>query len=249
MSAEGEMMDPKAEGRCQEILRRMEAMACPRNSEGMARYGIRSTRVLGLSMGTLSDLAKEIGKDHAMAGCLWDDGSQESRLLAALVEDPREVTDLQMDLWAEGFDNWAICDGVSMHLFRRTPFAKAKCLEWSSNEKEYVKRAAFTLMASLAVHDRKAGDEVFLEYLRVCERECEDDRDHVKKGVSWALRQIGKRNICLNQAAIETSVLISRHNSRAARWISSEALRELRGEKVQARLVSREGIRGGPRSG
>lgn len=211
-------------------------MASPAGAEGMARYGIRSEKVLGLSMGELREIAKGLGKDHQLALCLWTAGLHESRMLAALVDVPSDVTERQMESWAMDFDNWAICDGVCNHLFRRTPFAHRKCIEWSSRDEEYVKRASFALMAALAVHDKKAGDEIFRSYLQIIERESSDGRAYVKKGINWALRQIGKRNLSLNGEAIQVAERIGGFDSSAARWVASDALRELRGGSVQERL-------------
>jgi len=221
---------------CEQIVLRLESMASPAGAKGMARYGIRSERVLGLSMGELREIAKELGKDHQLALCLWMAGFHESRLLAALVDDPSDVTEEQIESWAMDFDNWAVCDGVCNHLFRRTPFAHRKCMEWSSREEEYVKRASFALMAALAVHDKKARDEVFRSYLEIIERESSDDRVYVKKAINWALRQIGKRNPSLNKEAIQVAERIAAIDSSAARWVASDALRELKGERVQERL-------------
>jgi 3-methyladenine DNA glycosylase AlkD len=215
-------------------------MASPTGSEGMARYGIRSEKVLGLSMGELREMAKELGKDHQLALCLWMAGSHESRLLAAMVDDPLCVTEEQIESWAMNFDNWAVCDGVCVHLFRRTPFARSKCLEWPSRDEEYVKRAGFALMATLAVHEKREGDGLFESFLEIIERESTDDREYVKKGANWALRQIGKRNSSLNEKAIQVAERISIKDSRAARWIASDALRELKSEKVQERIMKRE---------
>ena len=215
-------------------------MASPAGVEGMARYGIRSEKVLGLSMGKLREMAKELGKDHQLALCLWTAGSHESRLLASLVDDPSDVTEEQIESWVMDFDNWAICDGVCANLFQRTLFARSKCMEWSSRDEEYVKRASFALMAALAVHAKKEGDGLFESFLEIIERESTDEREYVKKGVNWALRQIGKRNSYLNENAIQVAERISTIDSRAARWIASDALRELKSNKVQERLMKRE---------
>ncbi|NYT11164.1 MAG: DNA alkylation repair protein [Methanomassiliicoccales archaeon] len=214
-------------------------MASPTGSEGMARYGIRSEKVLGLSMGELREMAKELGKDHQLALCLWAAGFHESRILAALIDDPSRVTEEQIESWAMDFDNWAVCDSVCASLFRRTQFARSKCLEWPSREEEYVKRAGFTLMAALAVHEKKEGDGLFESFFEIIERESMDDREYVKKGVNWALRQIGKRNSSLNKKAIQVAERISNLDSKAARWIASDALRELKSEKVQERIMRR----------
>ncbi len=221
---------------CDEILRRMESMASPGAVDAIERYGIRSDKMLGLSMGQLSQLAKEIGRDHRMADCLWKAGSHDSRMLAAMIEEPAKVTEVQMESWVVEFDNWAICDGVCNRLFRLMPQARSKCEEWSTREEEFVKRAAFALMCSLAVHDR-TYEGVFEHFLEICERESEDSRKYVMKAVNWAIRSIGKRDLDLNRKAIECAERIANRDSKTSRWIASDALRELRSEKVQERLL------------
>jgi 3-methyladenine DNA glycosylase AlkD len=221
------------------LLKRLEALGDPRNVEGMARYGIRAARAFGVPAAQLKRLAREIGRDHALARRLWATGIYDARALAFLVDEPQAVTERQMERWAADFDNWAICDGVCIHLFRRTPFARAKALAWSRRPEEFVKRAAFALMATLAVHDREAGDEVFAVFLESVEREADDERNGVRKAVNWALRQVGKRNAALHEAAIRAGERIRARGTRAARWIASDALRELRSEAVRRRLAER----------
>ena len=203
-----------------EALARLRALADPEARAGMARFGIETGTALGISIPKLRALAKEIRRDHALAEELWAAGVHEARTLAALVDDPKLVTEQQMERWVVQIDSWDVCDGVCSDLFDRTPFAYAKAAEWSGREEEFVKRAGFALMASLAVHDKKADDE----------------RNFVKKAANWALRNIGKRNRNLNRAAIEAGERIRSQGSRAARWIAADALRELWSEKVQARL-------------
>ncbi len=181
-------------------------------------------------------IAREIGHDHALALELWESGVLEARCVAALIDDPKLVTEEQMERWVRDFDNWAVCDNCCGRLFDKTPFAYRKALEWSCREEEYVKRAAFSLMAVLAVHDKQASDSKFLRLLPVIKRGSTDERNFVKKAVNWALRQIGKRNLSLNKAAIKTAQEIQGIDSRSARWIAADALRELRGEAVQERL-------------
>lgn len=160
----------------------------------------------------------------------------EARVLAIFIEEPQKVTEKQMDRWAKEFDNWAICDGSCLHLFAHTPFAWKKAIEWNKRKEEFVRRAAFALMAVLAVHDKKANDEAFLTLLPMIKAASTDERNGVKKAVNWALRQIGKRNSSLNAAAIRTGEEIRRLDSRSARWIASDALRELRSAAVRERL-------------
>ncbi len=221
---------------CQTILKRLRALANPRNVAGMAQFGITAEKVLGISTPVLQRMAREIGRNHALALELWQSGVLEARCLAALIDDPKLVTEEQMDRWVRDFDNWAVCDSCCGRLFDKTPFAYRKVLEWSRREEEYVKRAAFSLMAVLAVHDKQASDSKFLRLLPVIKRESTDERNFVKKAVNWALRQIGKRDLSLNKAAIKTAQEIQEIDSRSARWIAADALRELRGEAVQERL-------------
>ena len=220
----------------EEIIRYLESLANPDNVAGMARYGISSKNTLGVSMPALREIAKGRGKDHSLALALWESEIHEARILAAMVDNPKLVSAEQMEEWVLEFDSWDVCDQVCSNLFDRTPLAAAKAVEWSGQEQEFVKRAGFVLMACLAVHDKKAGDELFETFLPVIRRESGDERNFVKKAVNWALRQIGKRNGYLNQQAIQTAEEIARLDSRAARWVAADALRELRAEKTQSRL-------------
>lgn len=222
---------------CDEILKLLTSRPDPRAVEGMARYGIVAKKVYGgWSTPALKKLAREIGRDHALAQKLWASEIFEARALATMVDDPAKVTEPQMLKWARDFDNWAICDGACINLFRYTRFAHQKCVEWSTRPEEFVKRAAFSLMAGLTVADKAAVDEAFLKFIPLIKRAAVDDRNSVKKGVNWALRQIGKRNPALNKAAIAAARQIQRLDSRAARWIASDALRELQSPAVQERL-------------
>jgi 3-methyladenine DNA glycosylase AlkD len=216
-------------------------MANPADLDGMARFGIQTSNSLGgIAMPRLQKLAKEIGKDHQLAGQLWASGIREARLLACMVADPKATTREQMERWVADFDSWDVCDTCCGYLFDRTSVAYSKALEWSSREEEFVKRAGFALTAFLVVHDKKAPDEKFMQFLPVIKREATDDRNFVKKAVNWALRQIGKRNMRLNLAAIETAQEIREIDSRSARWIAADALRELKGDAVQARLTGKK---------
>jgi 3-methyladenine DNA glycosylase AlkD len=223
-----------------EILKRLESLCNPRNVEGMARFGITTTKAFGVPAPILKGIAKEVGRDHALAQELWASGIHDARALACLVDDPAKVTPRQMDRWAKDFDNWAVCDGACLHLFRYTPFAHAKCVEWSSRKEEFVKRAAFSLMACLAVVDRRAADEAFLKFLPLIKREAVDGRNGVKKAVNWALRQIGKRNRRLQRAALRVAEEIHTLNSPSARWIASDARRELKSPAVHKMLERKQ---------
>ncbi|MFA4946394.1 MAG: DNA alkylation repair protein [Candidatus Micrarchaeia archaeon] len=219
-----------------EIIRELRRHSSKRNREGMARFGINSTGTLGVSVPVLRQLAKRIGKDHALALELWKTKIHEARLLASMVDEPARVTRAQADAWARGFDSWDVCDQACMNLFDKTPFAYAKAREWAGNDKEFVKRAGFALMASLAVHDKAANDEKFEAFFPLIEREANDERNFVKKSVNWALRQIGKRNARLRVKAMACARRVQSQGSRAARWIASDALRELNDAEIKTRL-------------
>lgn len=227
--------------RVAEVLSWLERRGTRRNREGMARYGIVADRVFGVSVGTLQQLARRVGRDHHLALSLWETGWYEARMLTAFVDEPERVTSGQMDRWARDFDNWAICDTVCFHLFDRTPHAWRKIAPWSRRRDEFVKRAAFALLAGLALHDKVAGNEPFLRALPLIEREAADDRNFVKKGVSWALRVLGRRNRALNAAAVETSRRLAASSAPAARWVGKDALKELTSPKVRRVLAARRG--------
>ena len=202
----------------------------------MARFGIDTTRAVGVTVTELRRFARDLGHDHELAAALWASGVHEARLLASLVDEPAMVSEAQMEAWVADLDSWDVCDGVCGNLFDRTPFALDKAVEWSSREPEFEKRAAFALMASAAVHRKDLPDAAFASLLPVIRAQAIDERNYVKKAVSWALRQIGKRSSGLNSQAVRTAEQIERIDSRAARWVARDALRELRSDAVQARL-------------
>lgn len=220
----------------EEIINSIKEMADPAAAAGMARFGITTRLVYGVTIPKLRGLAKEIGRDHQLAGELWAIDSRETRILAGMVEEPLLVTEEQAETWACDFDNWEICDGTCMNVLEKTPFAFKKCLEWSERHEEFVKRAGFVLMARLAVSDKKAADEDFTQFFPVITTESTDDRNFVKKAVNWALRQIGKRNHYLNERAIAVAREIQLLDLKSARWIASDALRELQDPVVLARI-------------
>jgi 3-methyladenine DNA glycosylase AlkD len=184
-------------------------------------------------------MAKKHGRDHGLALGLWRSRIPEARILASMVDEPEMVTERQMDAWARAFNSWDLCDQVCMNLFDRTPHAWKKVREWAKRDEEFVRRAAFALVACLAWHDRVAPDREFLRLLPVIKRGATDERNYVKKAVSWALRHIGKRNAHLNRAAIETAKGIKLLDSRSARWIASDVIRELESKAVKDRLKRR----------
>jgi 3-methyladenine DNA glycosylase AlkD len=222
-----------------EVLAWLEKRGSRRTVAGMARYGIRAERAFGVTMGTLVSLKKRLGQDHALSLALWESGWYEARLLAALVGDPERVTRRQMNAWAHGFENWADCDTVCFKLFDRTPFAWEKGRQWSKSPREFVKRGGFVLMACLALHDKAAPDKSFLSLLPLIEKGAHDDRNFVKKGVNWALRSIGRRNLALNAAARRVAKRLVLSEEASCRWVGKDALRELASPKVRAQLTRR----------
>lgn len=214
-----------------QIIKTLEALANPANVAGMARYGISPVGTLGVPMPVLRRMAKAIGRRHDLADELWRSAIHESRILAALIDDPGKVTDDQMERWVLEIDSWDVCDQLCSNLFSRTILAREKAAAWSGRPETFVKRAGFVLMACLAVHDKKVDDALFVEFLRLIVREAGDDRNFVKKAVNWALRQIGKRNPALNRLSVETAREIQGINAKSARWIAADALRELTDEK------------------
>jgi 3-methyladenine DNA glycosylase AlkD len=219
-----------------EILTWLEAQGTARDRQGMARFGITSRRVFGVSMQTMRPLARRLGRNHELAAALWATGWHEARILASMVEEPARVTPRQMESWARDFDNWAVCDSVCSQLFDRTPYAMAKVQAWSSRKAEFVKRGAFAMIAGLAVHDRRRPDRDFLQLLPIIDRASTDERNFVMKAVNWALRQIGKRNAALNVRATALAAELRTRESRAARWVGHDAYRELTSPAVQTRL-------------
>jgi 3-methyladenine DNA glycosylase AlkD len=217
----------------------LKARGSRRNVEGMARYGIVAPQALGVSVANIRALAKRLGRDHQLALALWDTGWYEARMLAAFVDEPDKITSAQMDRWARDFDNWAVCDGVCFHLFDRTPHAFGKVRQWSPRKEEFVKRAAFALLASVALHDKTADDKPFLRALPLIERAATDPRNFVKKGVSLALRGIGTRSPALHQAAIKLAKKLAASAVPAARWVGKDTLRDLNRPLVHRRVAAR----------
>ncbi len=203
----------------------------------MARYGIATDRALGVTVTQLREVARKLGRDHELAGALWRTGIHEARILATLVDDPARVTEKQMESWVRVVDSWDLCDGMCGNLFDRTPFALDKAAEWSAREPEFTKRAGFALMAWTAVHRKDLGDEQLERFLPMIQAQAADDRTYVRKAVNWALRQIGKRSPRLHRRAVATARRIAKIDARSARWIASDALRELESEAVQERLA------------
>jgi len=219
-----------------DVLDKLQSMAQPEYLEGMAKYGMAVEQRLGVSVPDMRKLAKEIGKDHKLALDLWRTEIAEARIVAAMVGDPDKLTEEQMEDWVKGINSWDVCDQVCMNLFEKNQLAWKKIVDWAEREEEFVKRTAFSLLACLAWHDKKVSDEKFLELLPVIIRGATDERNFVKKAVNWALRNIGKRNLSLNEAAINTARELKRLDSKAARWVASDAIRELESDAIQSRL-------------
>jgi 3-methyladenine DNA glycosylase AlkD len=209
------------------ILDEMRSLGDPNASQEMARFGIHANNVIGLSVPQIRAIARRVGPDQELAGQLWATGIHDARILASLVGDPRKITRTTMDRWTGDFASWDICDACCCNLFDRTPYRWQKVRKWARNEGEFVRRAAFATLAGLAVHDKAAEDRLFLDALPLIEKYAFDDRNFVRKGVNWALRNIGKRNATLRPPAIACAQRIRAQGTRAARWIAADALREL----------------------
>lgn len=218
------------------VLQQLRDKGSEKNVDGMANFGMATDQRLGVPVPEMRKIAKSLGKDHELALKLWMTGVQEARIVASMIDLPEEVTEAQMETWVVDFNSWDVCDQVCLNLFDNSDFTDTKIREWSTREEEFVKRAAYALIAGVAWHDKQAHDDRFIGYLPIIKSGSTDDRNFVKKGVSWALRHIGKRNSKLNKAAIKTAKEIQQVDSKAARWIASDVIRELESEKIQARL-------------
>jgi len=231
----------------QEIIKKLKSLGSARNIKGMARFGIVAKKVFGVCTPDMMAIAKQAGKSpsfakapegrHQLAQQLWRTGIYEARILAGMIDRPEWVTAKQMDVWTRDFDNWAVCDSNCMRLFSKTDLAHKKVWQYAKSEKEYIRRTAFALIATLAVHDKKSPDEAFIKFLPLIKKYSTDERNYVRKAVNWALRQIGKRNLKLNKEAIKLAQEIAKINSKSARWIAADALRELKSEAVRKRLI------------
>lgn len=219
-----------------EALALLEARANRDQLEGMARYGIAVERRLGVRVPDLRQIARQIGKDHDLALALWQTGIDDARILASMIDLPAAVDEAQMDAWAADFNSWDVCDQVCMNLFEKTPFAWDKIGQWSQRQEAFVKRAAYALIACLAWHDKQAADARFVALMPLVKAGAVDDRNYVKKAVSWALRNVGKRNPALHQVALQVAREIGEVDSRSARWIARDVVRDLTGETTQRRL-------------
>ena len=221
------------------VVAELKRLGSQRTREGMARYAIPSDAAFGVPVGVIRQLGKRLGRSQELASALWSTGWYEARLLAAFVAEPGRVTALEMDRWCRDFDNWAVCDTACFHLFDRTPHAFAKVAAWSRRRDEFVRRAAFALLASLALHDKQSADEPFLSCLPLIERAAEDERNFVKKAVSWALKGVGGRSGELNAAALALARRLAESGDATARWVGKDALRDLSKPATLRRLAQR----------
>lgn len=224
----------------QSILEKLKSLSSPAVSEGMSRYGINTDKAFGVSIPKLRLLAKQIGTNHKLAIELWGADFHETKILASMIDDPKELTEEQLESWVKDFDSWDICDQVCNNLFWKNTLSYNKSFEWCKRDEEFVKRAGYVLMAVFAVHDKTRRDEDFLKFLSEIYKGSTDERIYVKKAVNWALRQIGKRNIFLYKNAIEYALNIQRIDSKSAKWIAADALRELQNPKILERIKLRE---------
>jgi len=204
--------------------------------DGMLRYAIPNDDALGVRMGDIQKLARQLGRDHELALELWKTGVYEARMLCAYVDEPEKLTPALMDRQARDFDNWAICDTLCFALWVRTPHAFGRIRRWANHRDEFVKRAAYALLASVALRDREAPDAEFRRGLQLIEKAAADERNFVMKGVNWALRGIGGRNLALHRAAVALARKLAAAKDPAPRWIGKDALRQLASAPVQKRL-------------
>lgn len=211
------------------VIAQLKRQRNHKNIAGMARFGINPSNTLGIPIPALRKMAKEIGKDHELSQGLWQSGIHEARILAAFVDDPQKVTPAQMDAWIKDFDSWDVCDQVCANLFDKTPHAFAKALQWAKHEPEFERRAGFALMAALAWHNKTAPDQQFEPFFAAIKKYATDERNYVKKAVNWALRQIGKHSPALRAKAIAAAEEILKLDSKPAKWIAADALKELNG--------------------
>ncbi len=223
-----------------EIKQKLQKLVDPDAIAGMAKFGINSSSAYGVAVPKLRTLGKELGTDHKLAVQLWQEHNRECKILAGLMEDPKVVTEEQMEQMVLDFYDWEICDQTIMNVFEKTPFPYQKAAQWCKRDELFVRRAGFVLMARLAVSDKKAETEQFLPFLSFIREGASDERPMVKKAVNWALRQIGKRNLELHKLAIDTAKEVQGQESKSAKWIASDALRELESNAVVQRLQKKE---------
>ena len=223
----------------EDVLRMLERRGTRRGRESLARYGIVAPKAFGVPVSVIQQIGRRLGRDHELALALWPTGWYEARMLTAFIADPARLTPAQMHRWAREFDNWGIVDTLCFHLFDRTPHAWPMVDRWTRSRAEFVRRAGYALLACLALHDKQAPDAVFLERLPLIDRAAPDDRNFVKKGVSWALRALGRRSLPLHRAALQAAKRLAASDEPAARWVGKDALRDLGRATVVRRLAGR----------
>jgi 3-methyladenine DNA glycosylase AlkD len=226
----------KIKEKTEQLLEALYAHRDPAYLQNVGRLGVQGKNMLGVCMPDLRKIARQHDKDHSLAISLWDSGIHEARILASMLDEVASVTLVQMEQWVQAFDSWDLCDQVCSNLFCRTPYAYDKALQWSERYEEFIKRAGFVMMAELAIHDKQAQDALLAAFFPIIEREAYDQRNYVKKALSWALRQIGKRNATLHAMALLVGERLAKHELPAARWVGKDVLKELNSEKVKGRL-------------
>ncbi|GAL84444.1 putative DNA alkylation repair enzyme [Sporocytophaga myxococcoides] len=230
----------KAESELEKIVSQLKSQARPEILPSLSKFGVNTEKAFGISIPVLRNMAKVHRKDHLLAIELWKTDIHEARILASMIDDPAKVQEKQMDWWVNDFNSWDLCDQVCLNLFRKTPFAFEKAKAWTEEEDEFVRRAGFVLIATLAVHDKKGKDERFSALFSLIEKHSNDERNFVKKAVNWALRQIGKRNEKLHQEAIILAERIISQDSKSSKWIANNALVELKSKKVVDRIQKKK---------
>jgi 3-methyladenine DNA glycosylase AlkD len=218
------------------VLAELKSLGSEKNRAGQARFGINTKRAYGVSITNLRPMARRLKRDHDLAAALWATAVHEARILAAYVDEPKLVTSAQMDAWVADFDSWDLCDQVTNNLFARTPHVEKKIRKWAKDSREFVRRAAFALLAAHTVHGKSVPDANFLQYLPLIEKYATDPRNFVKKAVNWALRQIGKHSLALHAPALALAEKLATSDDKSARWIGKDAARELSDPKQIARL-------------
>jgi 3-methyladenine DNA glycosylase AlkD len=210
-----------------DVLAWLKKTGSPKAAAGLARYGLPTQNAYGISVAVLQKYAKGIGTDHDLALKLWKSGSLDARILASFLGDPAKVTPAMMNAWCRDFDNWGTVDTACFKLFDRSPHAWTVVPKWVKQKGEFQKRAGFVMMACLAAHDKAATDAAFLKFMPMIEKGASDDRNFVKKGVSWALRHVGHRNAALHAAAVKTATKLSNSEDPTERWVGKDALRDI----------------------
>lgn len=220
----------------EEVLKEMKSHTNKKSLAGMARFGINTSKAFGLSMPTIRTLGKKIGTNHKLAIELWNTGYHEAKILCSIIADPAKTTSALMNKWVKDFDSWDVCDQCCLNLFVYTPYSQEMIYKWNDSSLEFVKRASFALMAVSAVHAKQLNDGDFIQFLTLIEKHSVDERNFVKKAVNWALRQIGKRNVNLNKVSIKFAMKLAQNESKSAKWIANDAIKELTNRKIQLRL-------------